>query len=263
MSYKRLSAKVLLGIALFGLCGQQCAQAEDIVTEVGQNIEAPYGLAIAVSNTLRSEQPIVDVVVNLPQKFDTAKVVTVELRNLVGEVMNTLDYTVPKGERRFTCWFGLEGLKEDSYHVTVSLPDGPVTHSGYSKGVTYTPKTLPNASSTKTSAPQLPSENASQNTSKSATATSLQTQQPSIRQGELSNNQDVTTVASESNLSKTDESSSQSVKQASASQKTGINLADRMPESSEEKGFSKIVLGTLIVTGIGFVSTLVYFIKKR
>lgn len=143
MAYKRLSSAVLLGVSLLGLTGQQVVMAEETNNQVSeQTTEFQYSLGIPISSRMRSDQTAIDVAITLPKKFETTKVATVELKNLVGDVLNTLEYTVPKGDQKFNCWFSLTGLQEDGYYTTVSLPDGPLTHFGYSKTI-YTQEYKP------------------------------------------------------------------------------------------------------------------------
>lgn len=258
MSYKRLSTKVLLGIALLGLSGQQCVLAEEANTDAAQAIEGPYARAIAVSDGIRADQTALDVTVTLPERVALTRVATVELRKITGEVVSSLDYTVAKGGRQFTCWFSLNGLPADDYYTTVSLPDGPVTHYGYSKGLTYTPQSASNTSST---AQQLPSGNEKQEGVTTVTEDPSQVQQQSLEQGASDSQQEVTTATS--SVPKTSETTPQSVKQASVSRKSAASLAERVPQEAGTNGFSKVIVGALIVVGLALVSALTYMIKKR
>lgn len=274
MAYKRLSSAVLLGVSLLGLTGQQVVMAEEIDNGMSQNVETPYALAIHVSNTLRPDQTAVDVVVNLPKQFETTKIATVELRNLVGEIVNTLTLTVPIGGRQMTCWFGLTGLPEDRYYVTVSLPDGPVTHSGFSAAVGYSPKTA--STNTPSKANKKNDDNTStvpQVATKEVTETTIQLSQTSrdskvstqiIGQEVSKKDVDKASEPIKSSVGKIDKKLNQpaSTPKKTVTKKSVKSLADHASSDSRESGMGKLFIGAIAIAGIGLLGCLAYFIKK-
>ncbi|MGT2829475.1 hypothetical protein AB6M97_01335 [Streptococcus hillyeri] len=259
MTYKRLSSAVLLGGALLGLSGQQVAMAEETPNQVvEQTTELQYSLGIPTSATLRSDQTAIDLAITLPKKFEEAKVVTVELRNIVGKELNTLDYTVPKGQQKFTCWFSLAGLQEEGYYVTVTLPDGSVTHSGYSKSIyiqqpneTGTPEK--NQNTEKVSQEKITQKNAPQQANQS----------PTVEGEEKPKTQEKPTVSSVKSDEKLDTTKVNGAKQTAVTQKATLSSSNQLSQAPKDSGFSKVVIAVMGIGAVGLLAGLTYFFKKR
>lgn len=268
MTFKRLSTTVLLGGALLGLCGQQSVRAYENNNQIDQMTSVANHLAITVNNTLRSDLTALDIVVSLPKRFEEAKLLTVELHQLNGDIVNTLSYTMPAGGRQFTCWFGLNGQREGSYYVTASFTDKDETYSGYSEAIAYQMNETSSSNTTDTSrADQEVPKKLSQEVTKAETTSSFhqvpsstENQEPIEKQQEL---ESTTLPSSIENKDNAKEKIAKPIKLKTNSQQSRISLADRVAKGPQTTSISKIFQGILIVTSIIVVSGTTYWVFKK
>lgn len=78
---------------------------------------------VNVDASMRGNEPYIDATIATEQPVSQSAQATVMLQDANGNTITSWVYTMTPGQRRFTAWFDLTGLKSNDYRVAVSVQD--------------------------------------------------------------------------------------------------------------------------------------------
>lgn len=218
--YKSLAFATLASLTLAQSSGLVLAQESPQTSETTTSLvtsqtsnQATVQTAISLTASQRSGANILDQVMSLGQAASAATPVTLTLKNASGQVINSLTYTINRGQRGFTAWFDVNNLPAGTY--TISL-----TGSGLSATTTTSYKPVTKSSNQAPTANQTSQAQVSQS-SQSQAATAVT--QPAVTIGQ----QSVSTVA---------------VSQASAVTSQAATVSNPAPTAAVSTKSSKSIL---------------------
>ncbi|AGM98138.1 hypothetical protein [Streptococcus iniae] len=129
----------LVALSILGMIGTSPVKAE---SPQGPSIkaEAQESKAVAVSSQFRKDQPIVDVSINIGDKYTQAGKVTINLQDKEGKTLVTIPFDLPEGAKSMTAWFDMTGMASGDYTISVGFQNPTGSYQAQTEAFTYTAK---------------------------------------------------------------------------------------------------------------------------
>ncbi|MCB2833724.1 hypothetical membrane associated protein [Streptococcus dysgalactiae subsp. dysgalactiae] len=214
---------------------------------------------VNVDASMRGNEPYIDATIATEQPVSQSAQATVMLQDANGNTITSWVYTMTPGQRRFTAWFDLTGLKSNDYRVAVSVQDKEALASGQSTAVHFDQtkaKKSPASNDKKTTTPN-------QN-NQSTASTITGGQQSNLASGTNGNaNQQVTRTTQGNTSQKTASAKVTSGTHEDKNQDTKM-LADREEEKTEpKKGFPWLLSGLVAVVALSLFLVIQKVAKRK
>lgn len=221
---------------------------QPIYGELTDNVETSQqvGQTVSLTTQVRKDQSAVDLTVSLGTQASEAQPVVLNLYNEAGSLINTYTYTVPKGGKVFTAWFGLDYLPTGQYSVEAKRGEASQTSDFQLTKSASINKTQSSTTGVVTTSEQTPTTNSEISTT---TAETYQTDTvaPVTNQETPTHTVGSTYYAQPSSTTKTE--TSKSTTKTSESQPVQVTTAAQQAEKKESSPLMWFALIGLALVG--------------